>query len=70
MKGLHSPWGSLWSIATQTGWTMDYILWKVSWVNIRMMLTDAPRMTFANQNKAKQKVLKTEADMDGFFNRK
>ena len=42
-EGLHSPWGTIWSIATATGWTFNYIIWGIAWVNLRMMIADAPR---------------------------
>lgn len=45
MVGLHSPWGTIWSIAQATGWSVNYILWGLSWANIQMMLADAPRYT-------------------------
>lgn len=67
MVGLNSLWGSIWSIAEKTGWTVDYILWRVSWVNLRLMLADAPRIDYS---KTKEKrTLNTEADMDAFFNK-
>ena len=43
MVGLHSPWGNIWSFASATGWTVEYILWVTAWANLQMMLADAPR---------------------------
>lgn len=43
ITGLHSPWGIIAMLAEKTGWTYHYILHRVAWVNIRMMLADAPR---------------------------
>jgi hypothetical protein len=40
---MHSPWGLEISIIKETGWTRDYLLWGISWQNVRMMLADAPR---------------------------
>lgn len=51
MEGLHSPFGSLWSIASATGWTLDYMLWGVSWATLQLMLADAPRYTTAPESK-------------------
>lgn len=42
-RGLKTLWGSLWSVCTSTGWTLEQILWKISWVNLQMMIVDAPR---------------------------
>lgn len=39
----HSPFGFLWQVATATGWTIDYILHKVNYQTLIMMLSDAPR---------------------------
>ncbi|MBD5402028.1 hypothetical protein HDR58_04420 [bacterium] len=33
----------MWSVATATGWTIDYILHKVNYQTLIMMLSDAPR---------------------------
>ncbi|WP_186462322.1 hypothetical protein [Pedobacter suwonensis] len=32
-------------IAEKTSWSDDYIMWGISWVNLRMMLADAPGMS-------------------------
>ena len=39
----HSPFGFLWQIADATGWSIDYILYKVNYQTLIMMLSDAPR---------------------------
>ncbi|WP_017258396.1 hypothetical protein [Pedobacter arcticus] len=39
---MNSPFGLIYKIAQDTGWTVHYILWKVSWAQIQMMLADAP----------------------------
>lgn len=38
--GLNSPWGWLFQVIKETGWTLHYCLWKVSRVNILMMMAD------------------------------
>lgn len=40
--GMNSPFGVLFQIVKETGWTMHYILWQVSWANIMLMLADRP----------------------------
>ena len=40
--GSHSPFGIVWQIADATGWGVDYIMWKVNYQTLRMMLADAP----------------------------
>jgi len=32
-------------IAEKTGWSDDYIMWGITWLNLRMMLADAPGTT-------------------------
>lgn len=39
----HSPFGFIWQIADATGWSVDYILNKVNYQTLVMMLSDAPR---------------------------
>ncbi|QTE36029.1 hypothetical protein J3L18_23235 [Mucilaginibacter gossypii] len=53
---MHSPWGINYSILKELGFTWDYLMWKISWVNVLMMLADAPRY------KSKEKDGVTEAN--------
>lgn len=62
-EGLHSPWGTIWSIASATGWTVDYILWGISWPNVQMMIADAPRYT----TEPKKKEITTAEEARKFF---
>ena len=39
----HSPFGFIWQVADATGWSVDYILNKVNYQTLIMMLSDAPR---------------------------
>ena len=48
---MNSPWGYYQYIVKETGWTMHYVLWKVSEMNIRLMMADKP----AFKSKSKQK---------------
>lgn len=43
MEGPHSLFGIVWQIATATGWTMDYILRRIPYPVLILMLSDAPR---------------------------
>jgi len=42
MEGSHSPFGMIWQIASATGWTVHYILWKVPYTTLLLMMQDAP----------------------------
>ncbi|MEM9338719.1 MAG: hypothetical protein AAGA66_08335 [Bacteroidota bacterium] len=39
---MHSPWGTIYQIVKETGWSWHYVLWKVSRLNIMMMMADRP----------------------------
>lgn len=39
------------SIIKETGWTRGYLLWKISWQNVRMMMEDAPRTKMVKKKK-------------------
>ena len=41
------------------GWTFDYVLWGVSWANVRLMLTDAINIDYKSDDKS--------ADVDEVF---
>lgn len=66
MEGLHSPWGSIWSIAAATGWTWNEIMWRVAWHNIEMMITDAPRYIAADTPR-RGKPIENEGDLVSFI---
>ena len=39
---MHSPWGTIYQIVKETGWSWHEVMWKVSRLNIRMMMADRP----------------------------
>lgn len=42
-EGSHSPFGFIWSVASATGWTVEYIMRGVNYQTLVMMLHDAPK---------------------------
>ena len=40
---MHSPWGILDQICESKGWTIEYVLEKVSWANVQMLAVDKVR---------------------------
>lgn len=40
---MSSPWGQRGVIIKEFGWTYDYLLWGIPWINVQLMLDDAPR---------------------------
>ena len=63
LKGLNSPWGVLWNIQKETGWTDKYLLWEIPWINIRMKLADAPYYS----NSTKSKEIANEQELQEFL---
>lgn len=58
---MNSLWGLIAHIIEKTGWTWDYTINGISWINIRMMLADAPQY----QSKSKHAVTDaTDDDLD------
>lgn len=51
MEGSHSPFGFIWQIAAATGWSVHYILWKVPYPTLLLMLSDAPHWVEGGQKK-------------------
>nr|WP_302830029.1 hypothetical protein [uncultured Bacteroides sp.] len=50
----HSPFGLVWQVATATGWSIDYILWKVPYPMLLLMAKDAPRYVSAEERKKRK----------------
>lgn len=46
----HSIFGFIWQIADVTGWSVDYILNKVNYQTLIMMLSDAPHYKKTNKS--------------------
>lgn len=70
-EGSHSPFGFIWQISTATGWSVDYILNKVNYQTLIMMLSDAPRyvrVKNTDNDESKDKTAEDEAnDIVSFF---
>lgn len=67
-EGSHSPFGFIWQIASATGWSIGYILNKVNYQTLIMMLSDAPRYVKNKQQDDDGKTAEDEAnDIIGFF---
>src|SRR5690606_19803607 len=57
--GMHSPWGIIQQVIKETGWTWHYVLWRVSWANIMMMMADRPGMRRQTVKKVDKDSIKT-----------
>lgn len=71
-EGSHSPFGFIWQVADATGWSVNYILNKVNYQTLIMMLSDAPRYVNKHANKTKTTRTAEEEgnDIAGFFRSK
>ncbi|MGV3705450.1 MAG: hypothetical protein ACO1NU_08730 [Arcticibacter sp.] len=48
-------------IIEKTGWSLHYLYWKVSWINVRMMISDAPSFGKKKDEPKKKKMSGKEA---------
>jgi hypothetical protein len=55
MEGAHSPFGFIWQIAAATGWDVNYILWKIPYPQLLMIMSDSPRYITEEVKKVKGK---------------
>ena len=72
-EGSHSPFGFVWQIASETGWSVDYILNGVNYQTLIMMLSDAPHYVSKKKNGKPndERSAEEEAnDIVGFFQSK
>lgn len=40
---MNSPWGNRGELLRNFGWSYEYLLWGISWLNVQLMIADAPR---------------------------
>jgi hypothetical protein len=55
MEASHSPFGFIWQIASQTGWSVHRILWQIPYPALLMMICDAPRHVSADELKRRKR---------------
>lgn len=58
------------------GWTYDYLLWGISWLNVQLMIADAPRTreltkdengNIIDEGKIERHELKTKEDIKNYI---
>jgi len=66
---MKSPWGTRGELCKAYGWTYDYLLWGISWINVNMMSADAARMeTDSLDSEPVNKIeLRTKEDIKQFI---
>lgn len=67
---MHSPWGVLFEIIKETGWTRHYVLWKVSRANLMLMMADRSRLKYGQKGDAEEAELSTGSSLAKKFNAK
>lgn len=55
MEGSHSLFGLIWQIAGTTGWTVQHILWNVSYPLLLLMAADAPKYVKSTKKDGKRR---------------
>lgn len=60
---MHSPWGFLFAVASELGWTRHEILWKVSLLNLQLMLADRPGTSYVKKENKGLSFAELEAKM-------
>jgi len=64
LKGGHSPFGVMYRIQKETGWTDEYLLWEIPWVNVRMKLIDEIHYDYSGEDK---KTIESEEELVEFL---
>ena len=64
LKGGHSPFGVMYRIQKETGWTDEYLLWEIAWVNVRMKLIDEMHYDYSKDD---EKTIESEDELVEFL---
>ena len=48
---MNSPWGQLGEICSHFGWSYDYLLRGIAWINVQLMLADGAKMKNVEKDK-------------------
>ena len=70
VRGLVSPWGQRGEICAHFGWTYDYLLRGIAWINVQLMMADGPKMNTDTEDKTDKPQNKEKAkknDVQRFF---
>ena len=70
---MNSPWGSRAELCKTFGWTYDYLLWGINWINVNMMTVDAARIANAESGSfdgepVRRMELRSKEDIMRFIN--
>jgi len=54
----------MYRIQKETGWTDEYLLWEISWVNVRMKLIDELHYDYSTKD---EKTIESEDELIQFL---
>lgn len=59
------------SILKEFGWTYDYLLWGIAWINVRLMIEDQAKIEDTDENEAEEpkevRKLETKEDIMNYI---
>lgn len=66
---MNSPWGRRGELCKHFGWTYEYLMWGISWLNVQLMIADQPEIEY-NEDAPKQasRKLETKEDILNYVN--
>lgn len=67
---MQSPWGSRGELCKTYGWSYDYLLWGITWLNVQLMVADAARLKDEDKEtdkKVERRELKTKEDIKNYI---
>ena len=65
VEGLNSPWGQWGEICSHFGWTYDYLLRGIAWINVQLMLADGAKMKSIDKDKSESNQSQPAKKMTG-----
>ncbi|MDO3641977.1 hypothetical protein [Mucilaginibacter sp. L3T2-6] len=63
---MNSPWGIEINILKELHWTRHYLLWRIPWPHVQLMLADAPRFK-TGKTEPKGRELESLEDFEDFL---
>ena len=61
--GMHSPWGIFFQIIKETGWSLHYVLWKISRTNLMLMMADRSQARYGKKDDTDQAIEESGSDL-------
>jgi hypothetical protein len=60
---MHSPWGIFFQIIKETGWSLHYVLWKISRTNLMLMMADRSQARYGKKDDTDQAIEESGSDL-------